>query len=36
MLERYVELLKQIQQEKDSPITLDVNSRVMLVDGTNF
>jgi DNA polymerase-1 len=36
MLDRYVELLKQIQQERDSPITLNVNSRVMLVDGTNF
>ena len=36
MLERYVELLKQIQQEKDSRVTLNINSRVMLVDGTNF
>jgi DNA polymerase-1 len=36
MLERYVELLKEIQQEKDRPVTLNINSRVMLVDGTNF
>ena len=36
MLERYIELLKEIQQEKESPISLDINSRIMLVDGTNF
>lgn len=36
MLERYIELLKEIQQEKDRPVSLDINSRVMLVDGTNF
>ena len=36
MLNRYVELLKEIQQEKDSPVALNINSRVMLVDGTNF
>ena len=36
MLERYVELLKEIQQEKNSPVSLNINSRIMLVDGTNF
>lgn len=36
MLSRYVELLKEIQQEKNSPVDLNINSRVMLVDGTNF
>lgn len=36
MLNRYVELLKEIQQEKTSPDSINVNSRVMLIDGTNF
>jgi hypothetical protein len=36
MLNRFVELLAEIQQEKDSPVSLNINSRVMLVDGTNF
>jgi len=36
MLNRFVELLAEIQQEKESPVSLNINSRVMLVDGTNF
>ena len=36
MLSRFVELLAEIQQEKESPVALNINSRVMLVDGTNF
>lgn len=36
MLSKYIELLKEIQQEKDSVDSVNINSRIMLIDGTNF
>jgi 5'-3' exonuclease len=36
MLNKYIELLKEIQQEKDSADSVNINSRIMLIDGTNF
>ena len=36
MLQRYLEILEELQKEKDSPELININSKPMVVDGTNF